>query len=198
MVSELGADGTYQAAHLQTALAYVKDWTVAIDGGAHVGTWSRLMAGRFARVLAFEPSSDTFEALKVNMASFGCTNVEPIHAALGAVKGSVRMDLDDASVARKNLGARYAVDGGKIPRVTIDNFNLTSCGLLKLDIEGSEPLALLGARATLARCRPIVLYENKALWRRYGMRVDVVEKFLLSNGYRLLKQAGCDLVWGPK
>ncbi len=197
MVSEVHADGTYQASHLRMALEYVTDWTVAVDGGAHVGTWTRLMAARFARVLAFEPSPDTFEALSTNMTAFACSNVEPVHAALGAVSGSVRMELDPANMVRKNLGARYTVDGGKIARRTLDSFNLPTCGFIKLDVEGSEPLALMGARATLARCRPIVLHEDKGLWRRFGMRGDAVERLLKSCGYKVLYRAGCDLIWGP-
>lgn len=198
MAQALKADGTYQADHLAAALAYVTDWSLAVDGGAHVGTWSRLLAARFARVVAVEPSPDTFEALAENMATFRCENVELRGVALGAVPGTISLRLDPKEEARRNTGARYVRDGGSVPRETLDSWRLPSLGFLKLDVEGSEPLALMGARETLARCRPIVLYENKNFWRRYGLAPDAVERVLAVAGYRRLERAGTDLIWGPR
>ncbi len=79
----------------------------------------------------------------------------------------------------------------------IDDWQLPSCGFLKMDIEGSEPLALEGARATLARCRPIVLFEHKGFCRRYGLAPDATLTVLASCGYRHLETAGKDQIWGP-
>jgi FkbM family methyltransferase len=199
MVSEMQADGTYQASHLHLAMTYVTDRSCAIDGGAHVGTWSRLMSGMFARVLAIEPSADTHEALVANMAAFNCSNVEMRRCALGAAPGTVSMaPLDPRAAALKNTGARFVQDGSEIPRVTIDSLALPSLGFLKLDIEGSEPLALEGARETLQRCRPIVLFECKGFWRdRYHLPVDAPQQVLMRVGYRQLTVAGKDLIWGP-
>lgn len=197
MATEMKEDGTYQASHLRLAEGYVTDWTCAVDGGAHVGTWSRLMSARFTRVIAIEPSPDTFEALKVNMAAFGCVNVELQNVALGAVPGVVSMGLDARAESLKNTGGRYVRDGGTIPRITLDSLKLQTCGFLKLDIEGSEPLAIMGARATLAKCHPIILYENKAHWRRYGFKANAMETVLAQAGYRHLCRAGLDAVWGP-
>ena len=82
--------------------------------------------------------------------------------------------------------------------VRIDEWNLPSFGFLKLDVEGSEPLALKGARETLVRCHPIVLFEDKAFWvRRYRLPVDAPQQLLTAVGYHQLAVAGCDLVWGP-
>lgn len=197
MHHEMKDDGTYQASHLAIALKYVTDWSCALDGGGHVGTWARPMAAKFARVIAAEPSPDTFEALEVNMIAFGCANVELMNVALGAVPGSVTMQLDGRAAELKNTGGRYVAEAEKgIPRITIDSLNLSSLGFLKLDVEGSEPLALLGARATLKRCRPIVLFENKGLWRRFGLAPDAPQQILTKAGYQQLEKAGCDLIWG--
>ncbi len=196
MSDEIKADGTYQASHLRMALEYVTDFTVAVDGGSHVGTWSRLLAQRFQRVVAVEPSDDTFEALSANMRKFECVNVELCHVALGAAPGSVTMILDGRALSLANTGARCVKPGGAIPLVTIDSWNLPSLGFLKLDVEGSEVAALQGAIETLKRYKPIVLFEDKKLWRRYGHRADAVEKFLLSLGYRHLQRAGCDEIYG--
>lgn len=197
MAREMAPDGSYQAVNLSAGLRFVTNWDAALDAGAHAGTWARPMAAKFARVIAVEPSPDTFEALQANMAAFGCTNVETIHAALGATPGMVSMALDSIHEKQKNTGARYVAAGGAIPRITIDSLALQSLGFLKLDIEGSEPLALMGARATLDRCRPIVIYENKGLWSRFGLKPDAVTQLLGKAGYRRLAIIVRDEIWGP-
>lgn len=197
MVGQLQPDGRYQGAHLDQALAYVTDWTCALDGGAHVGTWARVLSGRFDRVVAVEPSPDTFEALTANMQTFGCLNVECRQAALGAAAGTVSMTLDAANTARANTGGRFVQPKGPIPLQTIDSFALPTLGFIKLDVEGSEVAALLGATQTLQRCRPIVLFENKKLWTRYGQLPDAPQRLLTRFGYRERERAGCDAIWGP-
>lgn len=195
MVGELAFDGTYQAANLREALRFVTDFSCAIDGGAHVGTWSKLMAEAFQKVVAFEPSPDTFECLVENLKAFEHVECQPY--ALGAGPGKVSMTLDAANEARANTGGRFVQVGGDIPVITIDSLALPSCGFIKLDIEGSEPMALQGAEQTIRRCRPIVLFENKRLWTRYfNLPKDAVSRFLSGHGYRLLSQVACDQIWG--
>ncbi len=185
----------YQITHLEAALRHVTNRECAIDGGAHVGTWSRVMAGFFSRVIACEPSPDTFDCLDLNLRD---TTVERMHVALGASFGSVDMTLLADQAAKGNTGARYVQAGGSVPMVTIDSWALPSLGLLKLDIEGSEYAALQGAVETLTRCRPIVLYEDKHLWtRHFGIPRDAVAKLLTSVGYRHLERISMDEIWGP-
>lgn len=196
MVDELSDNGWYQMPHLQAALSHVGSWGSAIDGGAHVGTWSRPMALRFTRVVAVEPARDTFECLVFNMGV--CPNVECRQAALGARDGRARIALDTANAQRQNTGARRTVPGDDISVVTIDSFDLADVGFIKLDIEGSELFALQGATETLARCRPIVLFENKWMWtKHFGQPKRAVHDLLVTAGYRLLQSVGCDQIWGP-
>ena len=185
----------YQIGHLEAALRYVTEWSCAIDGGAHVGTWSRVMADRFDQVIACEPSPDTFACLALNLRD---TAVDCRNVALGDVAGSVEMHIRPEQAERGNTGARFVQAGGSIPMITIDSLDLPSLGLLKLDIEGSEYMALKGAAETLRRCRPIVLYEDKHLWHRhYGTAKDAVSKLLTGLGYRHLERVSMDEIWGP-
>lgn len=197
MVDELTTDGQYQASHLREALRFVTNFGVGIDGGAHVGTWSKLMADAFQQVIAFEPSPDTFECLLFNLKSIDHVDCQPY--ALGAAPGRVSMALDAANEARANTGARHTAVGGDIQVITIDSLNLQNVGFIKLDVEGSEPMALEGAAATIARCRPIVLFENKRLWsRHFGLPKDAVDRILIGFGYRHLATVSCDQIWGPR
>lgn len=197
MAGEMHADGTYQATHLTRALAHVTDWSLAIDGGAHVGTWTKLLSARFDRVIAVEPSADTFEALAWNQATQQWPHVDLRHLALAAGSGKVTMVLDGRGAQLKNTGSRHVGPGNTVRCESIDSWQLAALGFLKLDVEGSEVAALLGARNTLLRCHPIVLFEDKGLWRQYGLLRDAPQTFLTSVGYARLERAGCDEIWGP-
>jgi len=59
-------------------------------------------------------------------------------------------------------------------------------------------MVLRGARATIARCRPIVLFEDKFLWRRYGLARDEPHTILRALGYQPIVRAGIDEIWGPR
>ncbi len=185
-----------QLDHLDTALGFVTNFDCAIDGGAHVGTWAQVLGTRFRRVLACEPSPDTFACLDRNLAG---TTVERCPVALGACAGVGSMTWTDAQRDRGNTGARFLQAGGEIPVVAIDDWALPSLGFLKLDVEGSEVAALQGARATLARCRPIVLVEHKFLWtRHFGLPKGAVAGLLTALEYSQLASVGCDQIWGPR
>lgn len=195
MATELKPDGTYQGSHLTAAMIHVTDRSIALDGGAHIGTWSKILSGLFQTVVAIEPSPDTFESLQTNMQAFGCTNVELHHAALGKEPGFVSMTWDARAAELANTGGRYVQDGGEIPRITIDSLALPSLGFLKLDVEGAEVDALEGARETLTRCQPIVLFENKGFCRRFGYHKDGPQRLLRSLGYREICAVGKDVIW---
>src|SRR4030095_13809625 len=83
----------------------------------------------------------------------------------------------------KNVGGSFVCDHDKVenpigefegaPKVivemiTIDSLGLDAVGLIKLDIQGSETIALRGAEETLRRCRPVVLIEEKPLGSAKG------------------------------
>lgn len=198
MCRELNPDGTYQSSHYRLCRQYITNWSIAIDGGAHCGTWSRLMAADFELVVAVEPSPDTFEALAINMARFDLVNVELRNVALGAARGSVSMILDGRGAEQANTGARHVTEGESIVCETIDDWQLDRLGFLKLDVEGSELAALQGAALTIARCLPIILFEDKRLWNRYYQQpIDAPQRFLRSLGYKHLARVSCDEIWGP-
>lgn len=197
MVHELKDDLTYQASHLRIGLQYVTDFSRGIDGGAHTGTWARLMSQAFEQVIAVEPSADTLEALTVNMRQFNCYNVDIRHVALGEKPGRISMVLDGRGLKLKNTGARHTAPGGDVAVETIDSWHLPSLGFLKLDVEGSEFVALKGAKETLTRCHPIVLFEDKNLGtKHFGEPKRAVHEFLGSLGYKELARASMDAIFG--
>lgn len=200
MASEITEEGTYQKPHFDAAMKYVKTRNVAVDGGAHIGAWTRSMSKLFKRVISFEPSGDTFECLAYNMKAFKCKNVDIRRAALGQHQGRVRMTLDgfEKAIAAGNTGARFVAAGDEVDVITLDSRQLDDLNFLKLDIEGSEVDALMGAKETLLRCQPIILFEDKNFWKRYGYSRRAPHEFLSSLGATHCERAGMDEIWGWK
>jgi hypothetical protein len=85
--------------------------------------------------------------------------------------------------------------------ITLDSLGLEEVGLVKIDIQGAEPLALRGAEATLRRCKPIVLIEEKPFGGKgaNGSVEHIKESrdILLGYGYREGEKVGADRIYLP-
>lgn len=185
--------GGFQIDHLEEALKFVTEFNVAIDGGAHVGSWSRRLSEVFEEVIAFEPAEDTFECLKVN------TELDQsiaIHkAALGASSGRGRI-VDDIS-RFGNTGSRFMNidDEGPIEIISLDSLGLDELDFLKLDVEGFEYYALLGGEKTIRGYRPTILVEEKGFGRRYDLQPLAASNLLVSWGAVHVAKIGNDHVF---
>jgi FkbM family methyltransferase len=132
-------------------LTYGSD-EVYVDAGAFDGDSVRLfierVRGRFAKVIAFEPDTNTFHRLASNFANE--PRVEPVNAGLHRRAATLRFD---------NAGTRGSVlveQGGiEIKVVGLDEvLHGDRVSLLKMNIEGAELEALEGARESIQRWAP--------------------------------------------
>jgi FkbM family methyltransferase len=150
----------YGVSSIPSALEHCRSFRTAIDGGAHIGTWSTELAGTFTKILSFEPSPDSYECLVANARRF--SNIVPINAALGEAGGFISMRDDPHPRRKGNTGAREVVlGGGDIPILTIDSLNIEDLDFMKLDVETSELSVLRGARMTIEKCSPTIMIEVK-------------------------------------
>lgn len=157
----------------------------ALDLGAHVGYYTRLLSkrvGRSGRVVAFEPHPRQFELLVANLR--GTDNVELVRKAAGSSAGTATLfdDLPEtasASLAPRDSRASWCathvqgrelaprLTGGFVPRhyvvetVTVDAY-LAAAGIdrvdfLKIDVEGAEAAVLEGMDRTINRSRRMAM-----------------------------------------
>jgi FkbM family methyltransferase len=195
-VDEVERTGGFQLARLERAFQYVKNWDIAIDGGAHIGSWTKRMAQRFKQVYAFELVPETYRCLALNTAMY--CNVKLFNKALSrkCSKGSVTWDANHQ--AQGNTGAKYYTESsnGLIDSVNIDFLELPGLGFLKLDIEGAEELALRGAEATLTKYKPLIYLEVKRdLPERFGLHKQGALHYLEQLGAREIDCIGCDYIY---
>lgn len=92
------------------------------------------------------------------------------------------------------------VGAGDIPMKTLDSFELQDVDFMKLDTEGMEENILRGAEATIARCWPVIVVEQKRTMAsdRFGLAAKGAVTFLESLGYRMVKEMSGDFIMVPK
>lgn len=173
---------------------WIKDYSLAIDGGANVGIWAKRMANQFKRVIAFEPAPEVFAELKEN--TFFIPRIECHQLAL--LDGDAAVDI--VKPDGKSLRSLYvqAVPHGNVRAIPIDSLALESCGFIKLDLEGAEMPALLGATETIAKFRPTLMIEVDRYGDRFGWPRDAVERQMRQWRYVMAGECRPDQVFIPK
>jgi FkbM family methyltransferase len=195
--------GQVETLHYVLRQDWVKDWSLAIDGGANIGNWTAVLADRFDWVLAFDAAWEADERLGERFAE--TPNVQIVHAGLWDVTSSNGLHVF-APKKRETLSSRQVEfkKGGGVASVAIDDLGLRSLGLLKLDIEGSEWFALRGASKTILRHRPVLVVEIENKGRRFkhadGQRITArdVNDLVLGLGYREVYHQPPDKVYVPR
>lgn len=183
----------FELEHLNTALTYVKDKRVAIDGGANYGSWSRHLARNFGKVISFEPVDNIHECLEKNISDY--PNIELHKNAIGNEERNVNVGIGKAFY---NHGCYTVTGDGDMKMITIDSLNLETLDFLKLDLEGFEYFALKGAEETLKRCKPVVLFEENSRGKlEHDIDNGMCGKYLESLGAKhLITLKGRDLIYG--
>lgn len=185
-----GITGPFEKENLLLALQACDRFGTAIDGGAHIGSWTQYLSGKFDHVLAFEPYKDNYDCLVKN--TKGLDNVMLYNKALGDNEKRMAMYFpDDAG----NSGAGCVTEGDDFDVITIDSLGLDALDFLKLDIEGYEPHAISGAMNTIHEFKPVVLVEQKELTARYGLDYKLAGKILESIGYQLFAHIRRDYIY---
>lgn len=183
----------FEINHLEAALAHCTEMRTALDVGAHYGSWSRYMARKFRRVFAFEPIPTTFECCQQNVRDFA--NVSLKQAAVGDRSGKVSVGVGKM-YSHPGMETIIDVDRGDTDLVTIDSLNLTDVDLIKVDVEGFELQVLKGAAETLARCQPVVIFEeNVRGLLEHGTPNGLCGAFLKRMGARQIKKIGKDHIY---
>jgi FkbM family methyltransferase len=182
----------YGGGHYDSFLIdYIQKFDLAgktiFDLGAYVGVNSMQFArlvGANGRVCAFEPNPINLNRLKLNLSENPdiCDRVLTYGFGLSDVKAdlefNVHRNVDDGlSSASYFSGAHTTLQPAELTKLgfttisakvrTIDEFvsesgNVPYC--LKIDIEGSEHLALRGAIETLKKHQPIILMELHSIF----------------------------------
>lgn len=183
--------GVYQSKQLNRALQFVTNWGLALDIGAHVGLWSKILVQKFQRVVAFEPTPQLRACLEKNVIS---DRLQVVPMALGDTHGVVSMDYDEAHTGATHVNTKLP---GLIPLGMLDDFNLQNIGFIKIDTEGFELPILRGAKKTLISSQPVIIVEDKLHGvKHYGQKPYEIITFLESIGATVMDRIVDDFIVG--
>ena len=142
--------------------AGVQPGDVVLDCGAHVGTFTRAALEAGAKlVVAIDPSPPVLEALRRNVAE-GVAEGRVLIVEKGVWDREDTLPFimtpDNHGTHHLSLEASDEQSVINVPLTTIDNLvaelNLDRVDFIKMDIEGAEQKALMGAQDTLAKYKP--------------------------------------------
>ena len=179
---------------------YVKPGSSVLDIGANCGYFSLLACSLGSNVYAFEPLAMNVRLLMASRARNGWQ--ERLHvfaAAASSQPGTLSIGgaYSDGVVGELPPDPEIALQIDYAAAVRIDDMIPPDApiSLIKIDVEGHEPLALEGALRTIQRSRPVILTELAPSALEANAHVsgrDYLER-LRSWGYRLAAAAdpGC-------
>jgi FkbM family methyltransferase len=162
------------------ALPYVKKYRTYIDIGACQGDTTNPFIDEFEKVVAFEPNPLVFSKIS--------DKAEKYNVGLGSTN-SIETIVMPNGIEHPEHGSivRYNEDRFKgAPRILVnikrlDDYNFTDVDLIKIDVEHYEMDVCLGAKETILKYKPVVIFENKR------NEADHVLEWFEKIGYKTIK-----------
>ena len=177
------AHGQYCQGEIHLLSRFIKPGAVIIEAGGNIGAHTlplSVLVGEKGKILSFEPQVEANHLLRSNVELRNLKNVEVYDQALSDRTQTLYMERPSYEKIWNtgSLSVHYEL-GEPIEAVTIDSLELEKLDLIKLDVEGHELKALVGAENTIKRLRPVIFAEDDRPSEGYELR-----KFLLKMGYR--------------
>lgn len=185
----------HEQAELEHLARHLVQGGTVLDVGANLGAFSLNLAARRPdlRFHALEPVSATHGWLRVNIRRNAMEErVRAYRLAVADRPGT--LEITSTRHTDNHLVLDASEGGGtgpreQVPVVTLDAFvaaeNIGPVALLKVDVEGAEPLVLAGAVELLRRDRPDLLLEvEEQHLVRFQSSIRSLEAFLATHGYQ--------------
>lgn len=186
----------YEPETAQMLRAHIGPGDTVFVIGAHIGVHAILAkqrVGSAGKVVAFEPSPDTYTLLKDNCST---RDIVAEHMAISSGARQLDMTIFDTRHSAWNCrgGARDKAAGSwsprkiSVPATSIDAYceeNGLHPKMLLLDLENSEKEALVGAAHTIQRLHPKIIIECGDLGRSEENSTHACLTFLKNFDYQL-------------
>lgn len=166
---QINTHGVYERQELETFFAWVDSVqpglfreATALDLGANIGNHSLFFADHFKQVHAFEPNERTFKVLALNAELVG--NVTCHQVGLSDMAGAAHFRVNPNNIGASRVVASAAPGTSDVMLTTLDAVarGLADIKLIKVDVEGHDYAALVGAKETILAHKPIILFEQLA------------------------------------
>jgi FkbM family methyltransferase len=193
IILRMKAGQVFEAEIVDALRPFVEVGSAVVDVGSNLGQMALLfseMVGENGLVYAIEADPYIYSILCKNVAVNNRANVRTINgAAYDHADDTVLYPEQDF----KELGSygSYGVDptakeGRPIRTLTIDGLKLDRhISVIKVDIQGCDLIAMRGARETIAKHKPTIIFEfEEEFQKRFGTSFEQYMAFVESIGYR--------------
>ena len=178
----------YQLPQYRRLVKHAQNRSLVLDVGAHCGIMTRRMARDFYRVVAFEPVH--YNLLRNNTVDLPNVEIHPV-AATDRNTGAVPIQLNLENSGDCRIGVSPDAIRITVDQRTIDSYNFSGVGAIKMDIQGAELQALKGARNTILGDRPTMMLEIELT----DPNRLAIEQFLFDLDYRQIYRRSADTIW---
>lgn len=155
-----------ESKELRDFLGAIRENDVVYDIGANTGLYSLFAATKCPEgtVVAFEPYPPNIKVLQQDITLNELNNVEVIKSALSNSVGEVEFshpDDDDIGYGSSSIDADVVEGENTVPTTTgnflVANSEIPSANIVKIDVEGAEPLVIDGLDKVLTKpsCRAV-------------------------------------------
>lgn len=191
--------GSFEPSTGRAYRAMLPQGSTVIDIGANIGAHTLPLAdcvGATGRVIAVEPTRYAFERLQqhIELNPRLATRITPIQAMLMGNRDAALADAIESSWPLTSTKDTHAGHGGLAKSTigaavtTLDaivaDHALSRIDLIKLDVDGYEVEVLRGARETLARFAPTIVFEYSPYTIvEKGYDPDEMSRILRESGY---------------
>lgn len=187
----------------------IKPGARCIDVGANWGYYTRIMeflSGEFGYVYSFEANPDLFNKIKLSVGDYPLersAKIEYHNIAVSDKKGVVKLKIPATNLGGATImseleeTSEFWSGSFEVESNTLDNIVEGHVDLIKMDIEGSEPLAWAGMQKTLENTDLVILEVGSysppefidELYSKYNVFIvsenGNEEKILRENFYNL-------------
>jgi FkbM family methyltransferase len=173
----------YESKTLTFVLRSITDGGVFVDVGANIGGYT-IRAAKKARVYALEPHPRNFQLLAFNVKLNDRQNyVKTLRTAAASYVGKAKLVVSNYHGRHSLLESRSRMEPRNHLTIEVDATTLDSIlvgedhvDIIKIDVEGAEPLVLKGAEDALKRTK-IVIIESTLPSSFYNASKILVKKF---------------------
>ena len=178
--------------HFKTVVQHlVKEGDTVLDCGSNFGYNAVIMGkqiGPSGKLFAFEPQRIVNQQLSGNMILNNIYNAIVVHAALGQEQGITTMSPVPYDLDWVNIGDTSVGEGGdEVQVITLDMID-SQPDFIKMDVQGYELFALLGAENTIKQSLPDIFIEiEEHQLAKFNVTKDQLFNYIKSFGYRMFR-----------
>ncbi len=188
----------YEVFEQKVFRSLINEGDTFLDVGANIGLYSIIAArhsGTSGKIIACEPAPENSALLRANINRNGFKTIRVCDCALADRDGTMQLYLSDNNKGNHSLLADTVISGSNSINVQVcrgdsllENEGLNNIDIIKIDVEGAEPLVLAGLRHTLAQTRLALLLEfSPGSVRGAGYNPHELLKNLSNNNFKIFE-----------